>query len=93
MDGFRIVSEAAGADAASPMAAATPVTLDSLGHVLLADDTVRRFSRFLRDNVKKLLAVPICLTVATRIVGALARDSLAHVLCIAILSLFFVIVC
>ena len=47
----------------------------------------------LRDNVKKLLAVLICLTVATRIVDALARNSLAHVLCIAILSLFFVIVC
>ena len=46
----------------------------------------------LRDNVKKLLAVLICLTVATRIVDALARDSLAHVLCIAILSLSFVIV-
>ena len=46
----------------------------------------------LRDNVKKLLAVLICLTVATRIVDALARNSLAHVLCIAILSLFFVIV-
>ena len=91
MDGFRIVSEAAGADAASPMAAATPVTLDSLGHVLLADDTVRRFSRFLRDNVKKLLAVPICLTVATRILDALARDSLAHVLCNAILSLSLVV--
>ena len=39
------LSEAAGADAASPMAGATPVTLYSLGPVLLADDTARRFSR------------------------------------------------